>query len=258
MPAPLPTDRFSDLADAYAQARPAYPLEVIDWCLRLSSAPPRTIVDLGCGTGISTRLFAKDGARTIGIEPNAAMLAKAKSEGRIEFRSGTSTATGLPDASADLIVSATAFHWFELPGTFHELARIATPAAWNVALWNRRKPQGAFMLAYEDLLRSMSSEYEVYGRGMDRYRELQQFFHDDIREAALDHSVPMDLTRLRALAMSSSYVQFGVADKDALLERLDTLYAEHAGPQGISMLYTTYAIAWPAHIVPRRTSGGPA
>lgn len=250
MSAPLPTDRFSALADAYAQARPAYPLEVIDWCLRLASAPPRTIVDLGCGTGISTRLFAKDGARVIGIEPNSAMLAKAKPEGTIEFRSGTSTATGLPDASADLILAATAFHWFELPATFTELARIAAPRAWSVALWNRRKPQGPFMLAYEEMLRSMSSEYEVYGRGSSRYRELQHLFPDDIREAALDHVVPMDLTRLRALAMSSSYVQFGVADKEALLERLDGIYAEHAGPEGIQMLYTTHAIAWPAERIP--------
>lgn len=250
MPSPLPIDRFSDLADAYAQARPAYPTAIIDWCLALSPTLPRTIVDLGCGTGISTQLFARPGTQVIGIEPNAGMLAKAQATTGVTFRQGTSTATALPDASADLIIAATAFHWFELPDTFREIARIATPDAWSVALWNRRKPQGAFMLAYEELLRSVSSEYEVYGRGMERYRELQKLFPNDMHEAALDHVVPMDLARLRALAMSSSYVQFGVADKPALLERLDRIYAAHAGPQGITMRYTTHAIAWPARMVP--------
>ncbi len=73
-------------------------------------------MDLGCGTGISTRLFATTGHPVIGIDPNADMLATARlppvggAEGAQDYRVGTSEHTGLPDACADLIIAAQAFH----------------------------------------------------------------------------------------------------------------------------------------------------
>lgn len=74
------TERFTGLANVYGQARPTYPLELVRWCLEQVPAPS-LIVDLGCGTGISTRLFATTGHPVIGIDPNADMLAAARAEG---------------------------------------------------------------------------------------------------------------------------------------------------------------------------------
>ena len=68
------TERFTGLATIYGQARPTYPQELVRWCLEQAPAPG-LIVDLGCGTGISTRLFASTGHPVIGIDPNADMLA---------------------------------------------------------------------------------------------------------------------------------------------------------------------------------------
>jgi len=56
------------LANIYGQARPTYPPELVRWCLEQVPAPG-VIVDLGCGTGISTRLFASTGHPVIGIDP---------------------------------------------------------------------------------------------------------------------------------------------------------------------------------------------
>ncbi|MBK8613096.1 MAG: class I SAM-dependent methyltransferase [Flavobacteriales bacterium] len=71
------TERFTGLATIYGQARPTYPPELVRWCLEQAPAPG-LIVDLGCGTGISTRLFATTGHPVIGIDPNADMLATAR------------------------------------------------------------------------------------------------------------------------------------------------------------------------------------
>jgi restriction endonuclease Mrr len=57
------TERFNGLATIYGQARPTYPLDLVHWCLEQATAPD-CIVDLGCGTGISTRLFATTGRFT--------------------------------------------------------------------------------------------------------------------------------------------------------------------------------------------------
>src|SRR5204862_7408313 len=74
-----PRDRFSNLSDLYHKYRPTYPAEVIDYVLSL--APTGRIADLGCGTGISTRLLAARGRDVVGIDPNDAMLDVARREG---------------------------------------------------------------------------------------------------------------------------------------------------------------------------------
>ena len=88
------TERFTGLATIYGQARPTYPEELVRWCLEQAAAPT-LIVDLGCGTGISTRLFASTGHPVIGIDPNADMLATARAEGAQDYRVGTSEQSGL-------------------------------------------------------------------------------------------------------------------------------------------------------------------
>lgn len=62
------TERFTSLANIYGQARPTYQQELVRWCLEQVPAPG-LIVDLGCGTGISTRLFASTGHPVIGFAP---------------------------------------------------------------------------------------------------------------------------------------------------------------------------------------------
>ena len=97
-----PTERFTGLSDLYAKARPSYPPAIIRWCLDLLPTPPKLIVDVGCGTGISTRAFAETGHATIGIEPNAEMRAAAIALGGASYSEGTSTSSGLPDSSAEI------------------------------------------------------------------------------------------------------------------------------------------------------------
>lgn len=65
----------------------------------------RTILDLGCGTGLLTRELARPGRRVIGVDPSPAMLAYARRQPgaeRIEWIAGDSSALGAP--AADLTV----------------------------------------------------------------------------------------------------------------------------------------------------------
>src|SRR5438128_10355687 len=103
-----PTERFTGLAGLYSQYRPAYPAAAIDFVVsRCGLNDESMLVDVGCGTGISTRLFAARGIRVMGIEPNADMRRQAETESlasgapRPTYQEGRAEATGLPDASAD-------------------------------------------------------------------------------------------------------------------------------------------------------------
>lgn len=67
--------------------------------------PGATIVDLGCGTGLLTVELARQGHRTIGVDPAGAMLdiARAREGGDlVEWIQGTSA--DLPNGEADLAI----------------------------------------------------------------------------------------------------------------------------------------------------------
>src|SRR5262245_51312959 len=103
MNSPQPvTGYFTGLAQVYAECRPSYPTQAIDALLDGLSRP-LMVADVGCGTGISTRLLAATGARVIGIDPNDDMLDQARRESEekfnatIEYRQGTGEHTGLDD-----------------------------------------------------------------------------------------------------------------------------------------------------------------
>lgn len=78
---------------------------------------PRRILDLGCGTGSTTRLLkqAFPQAQVIGLDLSPYMLTvaehKASSAGlEIHWRHGNAEQTGFPDASFDLVTAALLFH----------------------------------------------------------------------------------------------------------------------------------------------------
>lgn len=83
---------------------------------------PRRILDLGCGTG-STTLMLKQAfpqAQVTGLDLSPYMLVMSdykasKAELNIQWRHGNAAATGLPDASFDLVTASLLFH--ETPPT---------------------------------------------------------------------------------------------------------------------------------------------
>jgi SAM-dependent methyltransferase len=85
---------------------------------------PSLVVDLGCGTGLSTRAWSDLADRTVGIEPNPAMLAVADAAPNVEYREAFASETGLADESADIVTCSQSLHWMDPEPTFAEAARI--------------------------------------------------------------------------------------------------------------------------------------
>src|SRR5262249_57172112 len=111
-----PRERFTKTAALYARCRPSYPPAAIDWILATAQlAPGASAVDLGCGTGIATRLLAARGLHVLGVDPNEEMLAHARAAGGGRYRQGAAPSTGLPAASGDLPIPAPSLPWFAVP-----------------------------------------------------------------------------------------------------------------------------------------------
>lgn len=227
-------ERFHAVAADYAKHRPGYPEEVIDRILDAAGLRPAPagalVVDVGCGTGISSRAFASRGLRVIGIDPNASMLEKAREAGGgPEYAEARADATGLPNACADLVVAAQCFHWFEPATVLAEIRRVLKPGRRCAVFWNLRRSGLPFNDAYEALLRAYCPEYQesvrddamlTTLRGRPEPRDAVDLHHE--RSEFLDHEAFLGRVR------SASYVAHGVRDRAGLEAGLERVFAGHA------------------------------
>jgi SAM-dependent methyltransferase len=242
--------RFSATVDAYDRFRPGYPDALVDWLVALAGLTPGArVVDLGCGTGISSRLFAARGFDVVGVEPNDSMRERAEAKGGgPRYVRGEAVATGQPDASARLVVAAQAFHWFDVPPTMRELARILVPGGRAAAFWNVRA-SSAFQDGYEALLVKYSSEYRLMkasGNPVQRIRDFAGAL--DPREAEFPYPRPLDREALLGLVNSSSYIVHGVDDRAGFDRELAALFDAHVAADGtIDFATHTSVIAWRLH-----------
>lgn len=71
---------FGGVGTLYDSARSSYPEELINDILNISRVSENgKVLDVGCGTGKATTLFAKRGFETLGIDIGEELIALAKS-----------------------------------------------------------------------------------------------------------------------------------------------------------------------------------
>jgi ubiquinone/menaquinone biosynthesis C-methylase UbiE len=127
---------------------------VIAWltdCLRLR--PGATVVDVGAGTGKLTRDLVPTGARVIAVEPLAEMrgqLAAAVPEAEVLI--GSAEEIPLPDGSADAVVVASAFHWFDTERALVEIHRVLGPDGALATLGNGRDLSDPLQQAVQEIV----------------------------------------------------------------------------------------------------------
>jgi ubiquinone/menaquinone biosynthesis C-methylase UbiE len=122
-------NRFSGMTRCYDANRPHPPKALLDVVAEFIQVPrPHLVVDLGSGTGLSTRFWAEHAEEVIGIEPNDDMLSWARERSadhkNVSYRNGLAHETGLPDSCADIVMCAQSLHWMEPKSTMGEVCRI--------------------------------------------------------------------------------------------------------------------------------------
>jgi SAM-dependent methyltransferase len=119
-----------EMAAGYATARPAVHPRVMDRVYRhlKRSEPFPVALDLGCGSGVSTKALIGFARRCIGLEPAEAMLKWASTlVPTADFVVGAAEAIPLRDRSVDLITAAGSLNYANLDLFFPEAARVLTP-----------------------------------------------------------------------------------------------------------------------------------
>lgn len=117
--------------ETYHQNRPSPPIEIIHQALNYSNAKKvNRVVDLGCGTGLGTFVWADYANEIIGIEPSKEMSEIATENNahrHIHFKNAFGNATELENQSVDMVSISQAFHWMEPQSTLKEIQRILKP-----------------------------------------------------------------------------------------------------------------------------------
>ena len=91
---------------------------------------PRLVVDLGSGTGLSTKAWAERADEVVGVEASPEMRVQAEqatAADNVRFVQAYAQATGLPAGGADIVTCSQAFHWMEPEPTLAEAARLLRP-----------------------------------------------------------------------------------------------------------------------------------
>jgi SAM-dependent methyltransferase len=246
-----PTKRFSDRVDDYVRYRPHYPAAIVEWLHDTQGVDAQwRVADIGAGTGISTRMWLDAGHAVIGVEPNAEMRTAAQrwlaAYPNLTWIAATAEATGLRDASVDLVSAAQAFHWFDLQRVRTEWSRILRPHGLAVVYWNSRVLEGsAFLEGYERVLRTFGTDY---ARVAERYQDdatMQRWFGAGLRGTArFPNCQRIDFDGLRGRLLSSSYApQVGHSQHAAMLAELRELFDATAVDGCVDFEYSTRIFA---------------
>jgi ubiquinone/menaquinone biosynthesis C-methylase UbiE len=127
---------------------------VVAWLAdRLGLRPGATVVDVGAGTGKLTRDLVPTGARVVAVEPLAEMLEQlAAAVPEAEALAGSAEELPLEDGSADAVVAASAFHWFDPDRALPEIHRVLKPGGALATLGNGRDLSDPFQQQIQEIV----------------------------------------------------------------------------------------------------------
>jgi ubiquinone/menaquinone biosynthesis C-methylase UbiE len=144
---------FDSVAQLYEASRLAYPGDIVEFAVGTAAASAGSeVLEVGCGTGQLTESLACFGFRLTAIDLGPSMISAARrrlDNSVVSFNVASFEDFAAPDASFDLIISGTAFHWVDPEVRFRKPARLLRPGGWLALLETGERyddPFGAALL----------------------------------------------------------------------------------------------------------------
>jgi SAM-dependent methyltransferase len=132
------TGIFGTVALMYDDVRPGYPDQVLDAIAGHHGGTPRSVVELGAGTGKGTELLVRLGAPVTCVEPDPRMAAVLRAKfPQAEVVTTTFEEWTPPPGGVDLIGCALAWHWLD-PETRNRRAHDALAPGGSLAVFGHR------------------------------------------------------------------------------------------------------------------------
>src|SRR5262245_59118796 len=234
-------------AERYDRYRPRPPAALTDLLPPLAGVRrPRLVVDLGSGTGLSTRIWAEHADEVVGVEPNDAMrmfAERATRSATVRYIGASAYETGLPDGCADLVTAAQSLQWMRPERVLPEIRRILRPGgvfcayayvALQTARWEPEAEWDAVLARKRELRARLGLDSGAHCWAVSRERIDSSGVFRYVRELSL-HSVESgDGDRLVGLALSegsmTTLLAAGATEEEVGLDRLRRVAATMPEP----------------------------
>jgi SAM-dependent methyltransferase len=216
-------------ADAYDAYRPGYAVEAVRWLVGTGRA---TILELGAGTGKLTRVLDSLGHDIIASDRSPGMLATLRQSVRdVTTLVGTAEDIALRDSSADVVVAAQAYHWFDRRRAEPEIARVLRAGGLLGLMWNNPDLTIPWVRRVFRLMGIYGSDgdpmeaSEFFSRSESRtFRHWQQFTRESL---------------LGFVGSASRVLVMDEPNREQTLERAGELYDTYAqGREGLRLPWT--------------------
>jgi SAM-dependent methyltransferase len=128
----------------------------------IAASPGCDVLDVGCGTGISARLFQVAGCRVLGVDPDPRMAELAR-------RGGTETEVAKFEDWApagrtfDAVIAAQAWHWVDPVAGAAKAAAVLRPGGRLAVFWNAFGPPGDLREAFAEVFRRVLPDSPAAG-----------------------------------------------------------------------------------------------
>lgn len=213
---------FTGFVSLYDTSRPICPDKVIEIVEGYLIKKDYIVVDLGCGTGLSTEIWKGYASKIIGIEPDEEMLRIAEnknSDGSIKYIKATGTTTTLEDHSVDVVICSQSFHWMAPVSTLEEVNRILTPNGIFLVIDYDWPPVVNWKaeLAFEELVKQLEEMKKrklfldvpigFYNKNKHLLHMKQSRYFSYCREIVIDNIENCDANRFITMALTQSSTQ---------------------------------------------------
>jgi ubiquinone/menaquinone biosynthesis C-methylase UbiE len=184
-------------AERYAKGRPrfhSFVIEKIEKFLALEQNLP-FVLDVGCGTGLSSAALKTISGRIVGIDVSFEMLKQAEKTRGVEYFQASAENLPFGEAKFDLITISQAIHWINKQKFFAEADRVLKPGSIIVAYDNYFQGQMLGNPAFNDWYQAeFLKNYPVPARGRRAFERTSEnpldfvLEHEEFNENTLEFS----------------------------------------------------------------------
>ena len=216
---------------AYHSARRGYPVEVFSYLKELTKGSGSKVLDLGCGTGISTRQLKEFNFEVIGTDKDTVMIDMAlKLSPDMDYIVALADKLPFNNNEFDVVTAFTAFHWFNNYESLSEIKRILRPEGMFFAALktNRKDEDQDFKNGYMAILKKYAgNSFDSTNKHYDKTFLIEVGFSDITeRSFSFDEKYSVDdaLTLIKSLSLWNLVAE---GDKLKMLDELKEFYESH-------------------------------
>jgi protein-L-isoaspartate O-methyltransferase len=170
---------YSTAAEAYNKTRPHYPQQLINRVIELTQLPPNAkILEIGCGPGIATVVFAQLGFSVVCIEPNQEFCQIARQNcaayPNVEIINTSFEEWQVETGKFDAVLAATSIHWVPAEIRYQKTSKALKENAFLIFLWNV-----VFQPEYE-LYQHLRDIYLTYAPSLAEYED-KRLEHEELK-----------------------------------------------------------------------------